>query len=611
MDLKHWPEKEGPKFSAAALDEKKLQISGDIAKGLAFINGLGIFHNDLKPQNVFMDKYHKPYIGDFGVATNRGEPLLGYTVQYFDKESRQLIPDELSDSWLLGATLWEFWADEAFNVKDNIFFDDIGNRTMRDILKKLLRPRARRSITINILSLFNSTTRRTAYMTVEARNLNPPQENRTPPSQQSSLRSVDSAATLMEQRSLSARSVAYTPSPPPLVDPLKQCWNALVAGDIDSFKSILLAKLVDVNSTKDGLTSLHVVCRKNILEAVKMLLEIGADPQQKDADGNLPIQLSTSLDVWRALAAKMPAPSGDLFDAAKRGDDVSARLILAVQEDPKASVNELRWVELNGWRIETVMPLHAAAWYGHAPVCEVLLHAGAEVDGRDEGEKTPLMQAAHWEHLSVAQVLVERGANVHARDEKGMTPLHYAAWNGHVDMARFLLDRGADVNCRDKWERTPLMRAASEGHLPVAQVLVERGADVHARDKGERTPLILAAPKGHLPVAQVLVERGADVNARDKDGTTTLHWAAYNGHVDMARFLLDRGADVNCRNYRKETPLMEAAKWGRLNVAQLLVEKGADVHARDEFGKTARDYALTLNRKDVAEFLAPLTLPNK
>ncbi|KAJ3103605.1 hypothetical protein HDU96_009213 [Phlyctochytrium bullatum] len=155
MNLRTWSTKADP---SADLEEKKLQIAEGIAKGLAYINSLDIIHNDIKPTNVLVDKFNKPFISDFGVATKRWEPLVGYTKQYFDKESLELIPDEKSDAWLLGATLWEFWSQEPFNVDEEVHLNDIHNHTIRDILKKLLRPRERRASAKQILVLFDSTT---------------------------------------------------------------------------------------------------------------------------------------------------------------------------------------------------------------------------------------------------------------------------------------------------------------------------------------------------------------------------------------------------------------------------------------------------------------------
>ncbi|KAJ3117452.1 Serine/threonine-protein kinase plk1 [Phlyctochytrium bullatum] len=162
-NLKDWSHARG---TSVEIHPMMLAISEGIAKGLAHINSLDIIHNDLKPQNVFVDTFGKPYIGDFGVATSRGESRIGYTKRYFDKESLDVVPDEKSDSWLLGATLWEFWADEPFNVDEEVMLDRVTNSLIHGILKKLLRPRQWRSTAKLILSLFDSTTERSAYRTM-------------------------------------------------------------------------------------------------------------------------------------------------------------------------------------------------------------------------------------------------------------------------------------------------------------------------------------------------------------------------------------------------------------------------------------------------------------
>ncbi|KAJ3102540.1 hypothetical protein HDU96_009597 [Phlyctochytrium bullatum] len=654
--------------------KKKADYALEIALGLAYLHRQGVIHCDLKCNNILVRDDDTIAIADFGLAKVKQETrnslskvissdaTAGTTAwmapELFGPGSK---PSFASDVYAFGMILFEL-ADGGYP------FSDVPQQTIPLRVERGERPevpsdtptlmatiieqcwagkpseRPRCDELVIALKSDNDSILRLSANQVKLKNSTGQRTNSPdsgyetkPEARSGDETKQDSQSGYETKQEPQIAKPTPPPKPEPPRDPLKEYWDALTTNNAGALKSILSTGLVQADVSRKGLTGLQVACKRNYSDIVKVLLHFGADHQQKDAEGKLPIQLSTSVDVWRALAAKIPVPQGDLFEVAKSGDDVSARLILAVQKDPKASLNELREVESKGWGIRTLTPLHAAAWCGHLLVCEVFLQAGAEVDGRDKEENTPLMWAAWQGHLNVAQVLVERGADVHARDEDGNTPLHWAAWDGHVDMARFLLDRGADVNCRDKGEKTPLMTAAWQGHLDVAQLLVERGADVHARDedgrtplhwaairghvdmarflldrgadvncrdKGEKTPFMRAAWQGHLDVAQVLVERGADVHARDENGWTPLHWAAFNGRVDMARFLLDRGADVDCRNKGEKTPFMTAAYWGHLDVAQLLVERGADVHARDKYGWTARDWALQRDRKDVAEFLA-------
>ncbi|KAJ3103798.1 hypothetical protein HDU96_009146, partial [Phlyctochytrium bullatum] len=154
MDLTAWSSNASP---STDVDLKMLKISEGLINGLAHINSMGVIHNDIKPQSVFVDELDKAYIGDFGVATNRGEPLIGFTKQYFDRESVDLIPDEKSDGWLLGATLLEFWSGKMFNLYKEVSMDDIRNPNIKNMLKVLLQPRKQRSTAMEVIEAFGLT----------------------------------------------------------------------------------------------------------------------------------------------------------------------------------------------------------------------------------------------------------------------------------------------------------------------------------------------------------------------------------------------------------------------------------------------------------------------
>ncbi|KAJ3099801.1 hypothetical protein HDU96_010554 [Phlyctochytrium bullatum] len=239
-------------------------------------------------------------------------------------------------------------------------------------------------------------------------------------------------------------------------------WSSLATGNPAKLRSILSEKLVDVESTEDGLTGLQYACRENLVDVVKTLLEFGADHQKKDENGQLTIQLSSSVEIWRALATVMPIPDGDLFDAATKGDDVSARLILAVAPDPLTTLNELRELELMKG---SAMPLHVAAKNGHAAVCRVFLEMGAEIDCRTDRMNTPLHSAAAKGHISVAKLLIEKGADIESQNFQNSTPLLFAVNTSQLNMVRFLLESGADIENKGYRGRSPLFEAAYSRRL--------------------------------------------------------------------------------------------------------------------------------------------------
>ena len=247
--------------------------------------------------------------------------------------------------------------------------------------------------------------------------------------------------------------------------------------------------------------------------------------------------------------------------------------------------------------------LHWAAREGHTTVVQLLLEKGADVEARDNDERTALHWAAREGHTTVMQLLLEKGADVEAKDICGRTPLRWAAYSGHAIVVQLLLEKGADVEARDDNGRTALRLAARAGHEVVVQLLLEKGADVEAKDNSGRTLLGWAAYGGHAAAVQLLLEKGADVEARDKDERTALRLAAKAGHEVVVQLLLEKGADVEAKDKSGRTPLGWAAYSGHATVVQLLLEKGADVKAKDNSGRTPLGWAAYSGHAAVVQLL--------
>ncbi|UKZ79070.1 hypothetical protein TrVFT333_006821 [Trichoderma virens FT-333] len=53
-----------------------------------------------------------------------------------------------------------------------------------------------------------------------------------------------------------------------------------------------------------------------------------------------------------------------------------------------------------------------ASHFGHNAVVKQLLESGADVEAKDEGDRTPLVQAIEGEHVAVVKRLLETGAKM-------------------------------------------------------------------------------------------------------------------------------------------------------------------------------------------------------
>jgi len=145
------------------------------------------------------------------------------------------------------------------------------------------------------------------------------------------------------------------------------------------------------------------------------------------------------------MAARVRGVDWQLCDAAALGDVAGISLALLAGAD--VNVHEGTWV---------ATPLQTAAYNGHVDAVELLLAAGAHVDGANDFGWTPLMRAASKGYGSIVAALVAAGADAHRVSSYGHTALHWACSCGRVDCARALLDAGARTNGCDRAGKRPI-----------------------------------------------------------------------------------------------------------------------------------------------------------
>jgi len=183
----------------------------------------------------------------------------------------------------------------------------------------------------------------------------------------------------------------------------------------------------------------------------EFLLAHGADVNTKDDDNLTP-----------------------LFLAVKQGD--LAKVQALIKKYPVLIGSKARKIEEEMlYQVQEGTLLHWTAWYGRRDAAEFLLARGADVNARDELDKTPLHWAAIKGHLDLVELLLAKGATVNAATSIGIMPLHEAAENGHKDVVEKLLAHGANVNAEDQEGRTPLDGAAFHDIKDVADLLRQHG----------------------------------------------------------------------------------------------------------------------------------------
>lgn len=202
---------------------------------------------------------------------------------------------------------------------------------------------------------------------------------------------------------------------------------------------------------------------------------------------------------------------------------------------------------------DAASPLHHAAEEGDDLAIKALISMGADVDEADSEGQTPLMAAASWGHASSCQLLVEEGeAKVNVKDEGGDTALHEAARADELEALVSLLDLGAEVDARNKLGATPLIVASHKGHKAVCKALIKAGAAVTGAKsmmRGGYSPLHAAAANGSTDCLQDLIDAGASLRHSASESSlrggsaTALELAEESGQQQTASML--RNASVS------------------------------------------------------------------
>lgn len=194
-----------------------------------------------------------------------------------------------------------------------------------------------------------------------------------------------------------------------------------------------------------GDTPLHVVVPRKRRGMIELLLERGANPNLRNANGWTPLgyaalQYPEIIPFLREHGAR-----GTLHEAAGIGD---VQLLEEwLRETPEG-------IEARDPQEQT--PLHVAALCGSMAGIEFLLSKGADPSARNRIQQTPLHAATMRGSLDAVKRLIAAGAELDVVDMALGAPLHDAVSFGHLDIMRCLLDAGANVNCRDGSGLTPL-----------------------------------------------------------------------------------------------------------------------------------------------------------
>ncbi len=183
--------------------------------------------------------------------------------------------------------------------------------------------------------------------------------------------------------------------------------------------------------------------------------------------GHSPVLIAQYHRRPEAVAALLAAgPDLDIFDAASVGR--TERVAELLDRDPSL---------LNAYSSDGFYPLGLAAFFAHPDTVRLLVSRGADVAqvARNPMKVQPLHAAAAGRSFEAVQLLVDAGAPVNGKQEKGWAPLHEAVRQGNVELVRYLLAHGADPKLQNDEGTSAIGLAAKEERHDILKLVKGQG----------------------------------------------------------------------------------------------------------------------------------------
>ena len=293
------------------------------------------------------------------------------------------------------------------------------------------------------------------------------------------------------------------------VDPkVRELIAAVRMHDNAAVKTILKSAPEHVNGQDSGgSAALHHAAGFGTLEAMKLLIEAGAEVDARNDRDSTPLHWAVS-------------------------DPEKIQLLLAHGADINAKTE----------RESTALSLAAMHRFDIAPL-KLLLEKGADPNIASINRQTPLMSAARGGNVEAMELLLAKKADPLAVAGSGAVPLMAAAASRNPEAVKLLLEHGGDVNAKTKRNQTAIFGAASRGAEDVVKLLLEQGAEVNIEDYQGHTPLTYAAMSESMsaPTVRMLLDKGAKTGAAGRGVSgpreTPRMLAGKRGDNEVARLL--------------------------------------------------------------------------
>lgn len=326
----------------------------------------------------------------------------------------------------------------------------------------------------------------------------------------------------------------------------EEFYTLLHAAAAGSKPAEILRILVDLNkldlNAQDvtGWTPLHHASEKESDDALKILLDAGADCNLQDENGCSALHFVTNEEHLNMTEILLNANSSHNIQ----------HMISLTSEYLKQKKQALNKVQL-------------------------LLNAGINPNIQDEHEKTALHLTVTADNLDKIKTLLDENITLHPFYANQWTLLHAELKATNLSIVKTLLRAGTDPNILDHYGQTALHLAIKAKNPDMVDVLLNAGVDPNIQDQNEWTALHTAIITNFNPIISLLLKvDNIDFDLQTNIGSTALHLAVEYQNKELVRYFIKKGINFSQQIIPAtgETILDSAATTGELpEILEMLV----------------------------------------
>lgn len=337
---------------------------------------------------------------------------------------------------------------------------------------------------------------------------------------------------------------------------------------------------IDLNWTnEDNETMLHYCSKKGFAQAVRWLLNNGANIEAENNQGETPI--------FYSIYSKDREIINILLEYNANVNHINSFKRTLLQEAIITASN--KFIKL---LMQKVKDVNNCDIHGNNLIFDAIANGSPEI---------------------ITEVAKLDGININQINKEGNTILHKELILKNHELAMQLLELGADPTIQDKKGKNFLFYAVSKGdkNIPLLNKAVEMGCNINSRSSDDTTILMesishyLKVPEdnkelrmSHLNMIKTLIRLGVNVTAVDTQNENVLFNVTRNLDKKLILLLLDSDSfNINHQNIYGETIFFELVLKGGVNhldLIKLYLEKGANPNIKNKNGKTIIEILIDL-----------------